>query len=46
MVLLTGVFWSFGGLIVRHIEAANEWQFLFYRSATMGAIFLALVAAL
>lgn len=45
LVLLAGGFWSFGGLIVRQIEAANEWQFVFYRSLALVATLLVLVAA-
>jgi len=32
MVLCAGVCLSIGGLIVRHIEAADGWQIVFYRS--------------
>ena len=32
MVVLAGICLSSGGLIVRHIEAANGWQVLFFRS--------------
>ncbi|NIQ39372.1 MAG: EamA family transporter [Proteobacteria bacterium] len=38
LVLLAGTFWSFGGILVREIEVANEWQILFYRSVTLVAI--------
>jgi drug/metabolite transporter (DMT)-like permease len=33
-VVLAGVFLSFGGLLVRYVEAANPWTILFYRSIT------------
>jgi drug/metabolite transporter (DMT)-like permease len=42
LVLLAGVFWSTGGLLVRLIEAAGVWQILFYRSLSL-ALFLVLV---
>lgn len=45
LVLLAGVFWSAGGIIVRQIEAANEWQILFYRSITLAVTMLILLAA-
>jgi len=45
LVLLAGVFWSFGGMIVRQIEAANEWQILFYRSGALAATLLVFLAA-
>ncbi len=32
LVLMAGICLSFGGLILRHVEAANGWQILFYRS--------------
>lgn len=41
LVLLAGVLWSFGGLIVRQLEVANEWQLLFYRSIMLAATLLA-----
>ncbi len=42
LVLLAGVFWSTMGLGLRHIEEANVWQILFYRSWAL-AVFLFLV---
>ena len=34
-VLTAGVLWSIAGLVVRLIDHANEWQILFYRSASL-----------
>ena len=39
LVLLAGVFWSTIGIGIRHIEYANVWQILLYRSFSL-AIFL------
>jgi drug/metabolite transporter (DMT)-like permease len=33
LVLMAGVLFSAGGLIVRHIAVANDWQIVFYRSS-------------
>lgn len=44
LVLLAGVFWSIAGLVVRLIDAANEWQILFYRSASLILVLLAYMA--
>ena len=33
-VILAGIFLSTGGLIVRHVEQADAWTVLFYRSLT------------
>jgi drug/metabolite transporter (DMT)-like permease len=44
LVLLAGTLWSFGGLIVRNIESASEWQFLFYRSTSIVAALLVVLA--
>jgi drug/metabolite transporter (DMT)-like permease len=35
LVLLAGTLWSAGGLIVREIETASEWQLIFYRSLAL-----------
>lgn len=43
LVLLAGVFWSVGGIIVRQIETASEWQIVFYRSVTLVITLLALL---
>jgi drug/metabolite transporter (DMT)-like permease len=45
MVALAGVFWSIGGILIRWIEAADAWQIIFYRSATL-ALTLALIVGL
>ena len=34
LILLGGAFLSLSGILLRHIEAANGWQILFYRSLT------------
>lgn len=34
LVLLGGVFLSLSGILIRHIESADGWQILFYRSIT------------
>jgi len=44
MVLAAGVCLSFGGLIVRHIEAADIWLVVFYRSAAFTVTILAFLA--
>ncbi len=43
LVLLAGVFWSTTGLFVRLMEAATEWQILFYRSAALVLALLILI---
>ena len=45
LVLLAGTFWSLAGVFLRHVEEANVWQIVFYRSGT-AAVTLALVLAL
>ena len=45
LILLAGVGLSFGGLIVRHITVADDWQIVFYRSTTVALALLLLVAA-
>ncbi len=32
IVIITGIIWSTGGPVVRLVEDATKWQFLFYRS--------------
>ncbi len=44
MVLAAGVCLSFGGLIVRHIEAADIWLVAFYRSAAFAVTILMYLA--
>ena len=41
MVLVSGFFNSFGGLILRSVEEASEWQIVFYRA---GSLSLGLIA--
>lgn len=43
LVLLAGCFFSLGGILIRLVEAASEWQILFYRSL---ALLLALLLVL
>jgi DME family drug/metabolite transporter len=45
LVLLAGGLWSLGGIIVREIEVASEWQLLFYRSVTLAVTLFAFLAA-
>ena len=37
IVLIAGIFWSFGALVVRFIEDARSvpWQYLFFRGFTI-----------
>jgi drug/metabolite transporter (DMT)-like permease len=44
LVLLSGVFMSIGGPLIRLLESASEWQFLTYRALALVAI-LAMVLA-
>ena len=44
LILLAGVGLSFGGLIVRHITVADDWQIVFYRSASAALGLLLLIA--
>ncbi len=44
LVLAAGVFLSIGGIGVRLIEAADEWQILFYRSLALLITLLAVLA--
>jgi len=40
-VIIAGMLWSTGGPLIRLLEGASEWQFLFYRSiALASALFL------
>ena len=40
IVLLAGIIWSFGALVVRYIEDARlvPWQYLFFRGLTIFVI--------
>lgn len=42
-VMVAGCFWSLAGILIRNIEAADEWQILFVRSA---AVFVSLLLVL
>src|SRR5919106_2771837 len=44
LVMLAGAFWSLGGVLVRSVDAASEWQILFVRSCALAlALFCVLV---
>ncbi|HET6520345.1 MAG TPA: EamA family transporter [Geminicoccaceae bacterium] len=45
MVLAAGLCLSFNGLILRHIEGADGWQILFWRSLTLSALVFGFIAA-
>jgi DME family drug/metabolite transporter len=45
MVLLAGAGMSLGGLFIRSIQEADEWQILFWRSLGIVAVLLAYIAA-
>ncbi|WP_157961623.1 DMT family transporter [Acuticoccus kandeliae] len=40
LVLIAGLFWSLGGVLVRLIEGASGWQIIFYRSLTQTVVLL------
>ena len=42
LVLFAGIFWSFGALLVRYMEAAQsyQWQYLFFRGMTVAVILI------
>ena len=44
IVLLAGILWSFGALVVRYIEDARSvpWQYLFFRGLTIFFLLLSL----
>jgi len=44
LVLLAGIFWSTMGLGVRHIENANVWQILLYRSFSLATFLFILIS--
>jgi drug/metabolite transporter (DMT)-like permease len=44
LVLLAGGFLSIAGIIVRSVEAASEWQILFYRSLALAITLLVVIA--
>ncbi len=43
LVMLAGVFWSLGGILIRNVEQAGEWQILFYRSAFAALLFFSVL---
>jgi len=43
-VLAAGICWSTIGLGIRHIEVANVWQFLFFRSLALTPLLLLVIA--
>ena len=47
LVVLAGTLWSFGGLIVRYMEAAQtyQWQYLFFRGMTVALVLTLFMAA-
>ena len=44
LILLSGLGLSFGGLIVRHITVADDWQIVFYRSTVVTLMLLLFIA--
>lgn len=44
LVLMAGVFWSTMGLGIRHIEQANVWQILCYRSFSLSIFLFVLIS--
>ncbi len=44
LVLLSGVFLSIGGPLIRLLESASEWQFLTYRAAAVVAVLSVVIA--
>lgn len=45
LVLTSGILNSFGGLILRHIEDASEWQIVFFRTGALSIGLLAILLA-
>lgn len=43
LVMLAGVFWSMGGVVVRLMETTNAWHILFYRSVFVSVLVLAVI---
>ena len=43
LVLVAGIFWSSMGLGIRHIEVANVWQILFFRSLALTPLLLLVI---
>ena len=44
LVLLSGALMSFGGVLIRLLDSASEWQFLTYRAAALVAVLLIVIA--
>ena len=44
LVMLAGCFWSLGGILVRSIEAASDWQILWLRSSFVALMFFIVLA--
>lgn len=40
LVMLAGVFWSLGGILIRNVDAAGDWQILLVRSVALAATLL------
>ncbi len=45
LVMLSGLFFSVGGVLVRLIEGASEWQIVLYRSLSLSVTILIVLAA-
>jgi drug/metabolite transporter (DMT)-like permease len=45
LVVAASLLWSLSGILLRNIEAANQLQLIFYRSAAMAATLLLIIAA-
>jgi drug/metabolite transporter (DMT)-like permease len=45
LIMLAGCFWSLSGILIRNIEAANEWQILCLRSLALSATLFLVLAA-
>jgi len=43
LVLVAGICWSSMGLGIRHIEVANVWQILFFRSLALTPLLLLVI---
>ena len=38
-ILFAGLLWSTGGPLIRLLDSASEWQFLFFRSLALANVF-------
>ena len=43
-VMLAGCFWSLGGILIRTIETATDWQIVLYRSIALALTIFAVLA--